>query len=74
MIQRDRQLLADLGALERLDRQPPRPVQVACGDCAHFRPDQHNRVAGMGFCARFNGWNYPLAKRYCREFVERTDG
>ena len=70
MSQRDRQLLADLAAL---DRPPPAAApQVVCEECAHFRPDQHNRVAGMGFCMRLNGWNYPAAKRYCRGFEERA--
>lgn len=71
MSQRDRQLAADLAALDRLDQQPPPPAMVTCGACAHFRPDAINRVAGLGFCPIFRGYNYPAAKRYCREFEEK---
>ncbi|MDE2427003.1 MAG: hypothetical protein KGO96_13980 [Elusimicrobia bacterium] len=70
---RDRMLLADLAALHRIDQHPPAPAMVTCGACAHFRPDRHNLVAGMGFCPIFNGWNYPGTERRCRDFVDRAD-
>lgn len=55
--------------LDDLDRPASKPLPlVSCAGCRHFTPDRHNRVAGMGFCTRFNGWNYPLAQRHCRAF------
>jgi hypothetical protein len=24
-------------------------------------------MAGMGFCTKFRGWNYPMEPRRCRE-------
>lgn len=68
----DRQLLADLAAL---DRPAPEPLPlVTCAGCRHFTPDHINRMAGMVFCARFNGYNWPLVERWCREFVEVRNG
>lgn len=43
---------------------------VSCEGCRHFQPDRHNRMAGMGFCTRFNGWNYPMEPRRCRDREE----
>lgn len=50
----------------------PIPPLVTCEGCRFFQPDKHNRMAGMGFCTRFNGWNYPMEPRRCRE-REATD-
>lgn len=46
---------------------------VTCERCAHFRPGQINPLEGLGFCPKFNGYNYPSAKRNCREFEEKAD-
>jgi hypothetical protein len=70
----NRQLLADIEALEKLDQRPIAPAPITCAACAHFEPDQHNRMAGMGFCPVHHGWNYPMQKRHCREFTQVTDG
>lgn len=47
--------------------------KVTCERCTHFRPDPINQPAGLGFCPIFHGYNYPTAKRYCREFEEKAD-
>lgn len=46
---------------------------VTCERCAHFRRDHINPNDGLGFCPIFHGYNYPAAKRYCREFEEADD-
>lgn len=55
-----------------MTKPDPIPAQVTCERCSHFRPDAINRVAGMGFCRKFNGYNYPAALRYCRGFEEKA--
>lgn len=64
----DRQLIADLSALDR--PVPELLPLVTCACCRHFTPDRINRVAGMGFCVRLNGWNYPGTQRHCRAFED----
>lgn len=60
--------------IDELDRPAPEPLPlVTCAGCRHFTPDRVNRMAGMGFCARFNGWNYPGTQRHCRAFEEARD-
>jgi len=70
VIHHDRQLLADLSVLNR-PAPDPLPL-VTCAGCRHFTPNRINRVAGMGFCEQFNGWNYPGTQRHCRAFEERS--
>jgi hypothetical protein len=64
----DRQLRQWLDDMDRPSR-PPLPL-VSCAGCRHFTPGKINGTAGLGFCAKFNGWNYPGTQRHCREFEE----
>lgn len=71
VIQHDHQLLADLAAL---DRPAPKLLPlVTCAGCRYFTPGKINSTAGLGFCARFKGWNYPGTQRHCRAFEEARD-
>lgn len=72
MNQHDRQILADLAALERLDNQPPKPEPVTCAACAHLRRGPHS-PAGLGFCSKFNGFNWLGVQRQCLDFEEKAD-
>jgi hypothetical protein len=38
-----------------------------CEGCAHFRPDPINPAAGMGQCAKGNGYWHPMAPHLCRD-------
>jgi hypothetical protein len=55
--------------------EPAGLQRVACGDCAHFRPDTVGDGSGIGDCGKgieARGWpRYPRIERYCREYVER---
>lgn len=46
---------------------------VQCEACIHFRPDEINPVAGLGWCELRKIARYPAAPHYCRQY-EAADG
>lgn len=46
---------------------------ITCADCIHFRRDEINPAAGLGFCELRKVSHYPDAPHYCR-WHEAEDG
>ncbi|SEJ55486.1 hypothetical protein [Frateuria terrea] len=40
---------------------------TTCERCVHFRPDPINPEAGMGSCAKGNGYWHPSAPHLCKQ-------
>jgi hypothetical protein len=38
-----------------------------CDDCRHFIPDTINPAAGMGECAKGQGYWHPMAPHWCKQ-------
>lgn len=46
---------------------------VTCAGCIHFRRDDINPPAGLGWCQLRKVSRYPMQPHYCRQREEVTD-
>jgi len=47
---------------------------VTCSECIHFRRDEINPVAGLGWCPLRKVSRYPEQLHYCRQREVEDDG
>lgn len=47
---------------------------VTCAECIHFRRDEINPAAGLGFCELRRIAKYPGELHYCRQREVEDDG
>lgn len=40
---------------------------ITCADCVHFRRDEINPPAGLGWCELRKVTRYPMQPHYCRQ-------
>lgn len=46
---------------------------VTCADCIHFRRDEINPAAGLGWCPLRKVSRYPEQVHWCRQREEETE-
>ena len=52
----------------------PHSFATACAGCRHFRRDEINPAAGLGFCELRKVSRYPEQLHYCRQREVEDDG